>query len=148
MAPHRQLWSARPMFSSLTSFQCSTYTCSAQQRASAQICTSWFLQTCWGGRHVLLLGDPAQLLAVSRTDIFGTTLWRQFSVLQQATVPLPTTKIRTTQALPKATPTHLTNYQESSPIIICTLPLTALILITYLLKTWLKWTLYPQLFHF
>ena len=35
----------------------------------------------WGGRHVLLLGDPAQLPAVSRMDIFGTTLWRQFSVL-------------------------------------------------------------------
>jgi len=35
----------------------------------------------WGGRHVLLLGDPAQLPAVSRTDIFGTTLWRQFYVL-------------------------------------------------------------------
>ena len=26
----------------------------------------------WGGRHVLLLGDPAQLPAVSCTDIFGT----------------------------------------------------------------------------
>ena len=35
----------------------------------------------WGGRHILLLGDPAQLPAVSRLDIFGTTLWRQFSVL-------------------------------------------------------------------
>ena len=35
----------------------------------------------WGGRHVLLLGDPAQVPAVSRVDIFGTTLWRQFSVL-------------------------------------------------------------------
>lgn len=30
----------------------------------------------WGGRHVILLGDPAQLPAVSRKDIFGTTLWR------------------------------------------------------------------------
>ena len=35
----------------------------------------------WGGRHVFLLGDPAQLPAVSCMDIFGTTLWRQFSVL-------------------------------------------------------------------
>ena len=35
----------------------------------------------WGSGHVLLLGDPAQLPAVSRMDIFGTTLWRQFSVL-------------------------------------------------------------------
>ena len=35
----------------------------------------------WGGRHVLLLGDPAQLPAVSRMDIFGTTLWTQFTVL-------------------------------------------------------------------
>ena len=44
----------------------------------------------WGGRHVLLLGDPAQLPAVSRTDIFGTTLWRQFSVL----LPLLTSPMR------------------------------------------------------
>jgi len=35
----------------------------------------------WGGRHVLLLGDPAQLAAVSCTGIFGTTFWRQFSIL-------------------------------------------------------------------
>ena len=35
----------------------------------------------WGGRHVLLLGDPVQLPAVSHMDIFRTTLWRQFSVL-------------------------------------------------------------------
>ncbi len=33
------------------------------------------------GRHVILLGDPAQLPAVSRKDVFGTTLWIQFSVL-------------------------------------------------------------------
>ncbi len=33
------------------------------------------------GRHVLLLGDPAQLPAVSRKVVFGTTLWMQFSVL-------------------------------------------------------------------
>ena len=26
----------------------------------------------WGGRHVILLGDPAQLLAVSGVDIFST----------------------------------------------------------------------------
>lgn len=31
---------------------------------------------------MLLLGDPAQLPTVSPMDIFGTTLWRQFSVLQ------------------------------------------------------------------
>ena len=35
----------------------------------------------WGGRHVILLGDPAQLPAVSSRDIFGTDLWRTFSVL-------------------------------------------------------------------
>ena len=35
----------------------------------------------WGGRHVIMLGDPAQLPAVGRSDLFGTHLWRTFSVL-------------------------------------------------------------------
>ena len=35
----------------------------------------------WGGRHVIMLGDPAQLPAVSRRDIFGTKLWRTFTIL-------------------------------------------------------------------
>ena len=35
----------------------------------------------WGGRHVIMLGDPAQLPAVGRSDIFGTQLWRTFSIL-------------------------------------------------------------------
>ena len=35
----------------------------------------------WGGRHVILLGDPAQLPAVSGVDIFGTYLWHNFMVL-------------------------------------------------------------------
>ena len=35
----------------------------------------------WGGRHVILLGDPAQLPAVSRRDIFGTSLWQKFAIL-------------------------------------------------------------------
>ena len=35
----------------------------------------------WGGRHVILLGDPAQLPAVSGKDIFGTYLWHRFTVL-------------------------------------------------------------------
>ena len=35
----------------------------------------------WGGRHVILLGDPAQLPVVSGTDIFGTYLWHKFTVL-------------------------------------------------------------------
>ena len=35
----------------------------------------------WGGRHVILLGDPAQLPAVGQRDIYGTTLWAKFSVL-------------------------------------------------------------------
>ena len=35
----------------------------------------------WGGRHVILLGDPAQLPAVSQRDIFGTNLWTNFKVL-------------------------------------------------------------------
>ena len=35
----------------------------------------------WGGRHVFLLGDPAQLPAINRRDVFGTTLWRKFTVL-------------------------------------------------------------------
>jgi hypothetical protein len=35
----------------------------------------------WGGRHVILLGDPAQLPAVNKRDIFSTKLWTRFSVL-------------------------------------------------------------------
>lgn len=35
----------------------------------------------WGGRHVILLGDPAQLPSVSRQDVFGTRLWRSFHIL-------------------------------------------------------------------
>ena len=35
----------------------------------------------WGGRHVVMLGDPAQLPAVGRSDLFGTHLWRKFSIL-------------------------------------------------------------------
>ena len=35
----------------------------------------------WGGRHMILLGDPAQLPAVLSRDIFGTDLWKTFSVL-------------------------------------------------------------------
>ena len=37
----------------------------------------------WGGRHVLLFGDPAQLPPVSNTDIFNTKVWlNSFSVMQ------------------------------------------------------------------
>ena len=35
----------------------------------------------WGGRHVILLGDPAQLPAIGQRDIFGTYLWSRFSIL-------------------------------------------------------------------
>ena len=35
----------------------------------------------WGSRHVIMLGDPAQLPAVGRSDLFGTKLWRTFSIL-------------------------------------------------------------------
>ena len=35
----------------------------------------------FGGRHVILLGDPAQLPAIGHRDIFGTKLWRTFSIL-------------------------------------------------------------------
>ena len=35
----------------------------------------------WGGRNVIMLGDPAQLPAVGRSDLFGTQLWRNSSVL-------------------------------------------------------------------
>ena len=35
----------------------------------------------WGGRHIILLGDPAQLPAIGHRDIFGTQLWCTFSVL-------------------------------------------------------------------
>ena len=34
-----------------------------------------------GGMHVIMLGDPAQLPAVDRSDLFGTQLWRTSSVL-------------------------------------------------------------------
>ena len=30
----------------------------------------------WGGSHVIMFGDPAQLPAVGRSDLFGTQLWR------------------------------------------------------------------------
>ena len=37
----------------------------------------------WGGRHVLLFGDPAQLPPVSNTDIFNTKIWlSSFSIMQ------------------------------------------------------------------
>ena len=37
----------------------------------------------WGGRHVLLFGDPAQLPPVSNTDIFNTNIWLSgFSIVQ------------------------------------------------------------------
>ena len=36
----------------------------------------------WGGRHVLLFGDPAQLPPVSHADIFNTRLWAKFNILQ------------------------------------------------------------------
>ena len=35
----------------------------------------------WGGRHAILLGDPAQLPAIGHRDVFGTQLWHTFSVL-------------------------------------------------------------------
>ena len=35
----------------------------------------------WGCRHVIMLGDLAQLPAVGRSDLFGTELLRTFSVL-------------------------------------------------------------------
>ena len=36
----------------------------------------------WGGRHVLLFGDPAQLPPVSHADIFNTPHWHKFCILQ------------------------------------------------------------------
>ena len=35
----------------------------------------------WGSRHVVLLGDPAQLPAIGQRFIFGTKLWTKFSIL-------------------------------------------------------------------
>ena len=35
----------------------------------------------WGGRHVILFGDPAQLPPVSHCDIFNTKLWLKFAIL-------------------------------------------------------------------
>ena len=34
----------------------------------------------WGGRYVIMLGDPAQLPSPGRRDI-GTHLWRTFTIL-------------------------------------------------------------------
>ena len=54
-------------------------------RTAEGLCRKYAKQTVsslpWGGRHVILLGDPAQLPAVSRSDIFSTQLWRSFSIL-------------------------------------------------------------------
>ena len=36
----------------------------------------------WGGRHIILSGDPAQLPPVSNTDIFNTKHWFNFKILQ------------------------------------------------------------------
>ena len=37
----------------------------------------------WGGRHVSLFGDPAQLPPVSNTDIFNIKIWLSgFSIMQ------------------------------------------------------------------
>ena len=45
----------------------------------------------WGGHHVLLFGDPAQLPPVSNTDIFNTKLWlNSFSVMQPVRAKDPT----------------------------------------------------------
>ncbi len=58
-------------------------------RKFAQLCSS---SHPYGGRDALLFGDPAQLPAISRMDVFGTTLWRQFTILllwevKRASVP-------------------------------------------------------------
>ena len=45
----------------------------------------------WGGRHVLLFGDPAQLPPVSNTDIFNTKIWlNSFSVMHPVRAKDPT----------------------------------------------------------
>jgi len=36
----------------------------------------------WGGCHIILFGDPAQLAPVSNTNIFNTKPWFNFSILQ------------------------------------------------------------------
>ena len=37
----------------------------------------------WGGHHVLLFNDPAQLPPLSNTDIFNTKIWLSgFSIMQ------------------------------------------------------------------
>ena len=46
-----------------------------------KFCKKGMSEKPWGGRHVILLGDPAQLPAVGQRDIYGTTLWAKFSVL-------------------------------------------------------------------
>ena len=49
-------------------------------RTAEGLCRKFANRLPWGGRHVIMLGDPAQLPAVGRSDLFGTQLWRTFSV--------------------------------------------------------------------
>jgi len=35
----------------------------------------------WGGCHILLFGDPAQLPLICYTDIFNTKLWHSFHLM-------------------------------------------------------------------
>ena len=76
------LSSGVPDVLAIDEFSMLDFSCCAQWKYSLpQVCKKPLLKPPMGGRHVLLLGDPTQLPAVSRMDIFGTTLWRQFSVL-------------------------------------------------------------------
>ena len=53
----------------------------------------------WGGRHVILLGDPAQLPGIGHRDIFGTQLWCTFSILVLREVKCATDPILSTVLL-------------------------------------------------
>ena len=54
-------------------------------RTAEGLCRKYGKRGCsckpWSGRHVTMLGDPAQLPAVSQRDIFSTKLWTKFFIL-------------------------------------------------------------------
>ena len=83
MTQPRPLLCARWMCWLLMSSRCLTTLCFGPWRvfAGAIYAKKGSSKHQWGGRHMILLGDPAQLPAVSSRDIFGTDLWMRSSVL-------------------------------------------------------------------
>ena len=57
------------------------FLCRSAEKLCRKFCKKGMSSKPWGGRHVILLGDPAQLPAIGQRDIFGTYLWTRFSIL-------------------------------------------------------------------